>query len=582
MAIVTLTESEAKRILALPPQDRYRTMPVGLPPVNRTLGRSVVNWAHKYLRQPDGPHAGEKWRFTHSQMMFIYWWYAINEHGNFVYTHGVRRLPKGSGKSPFAAVMSIIELLAPVRFAGWDANGMPMAKPVGMPLVQLAATAESQATINTMRMVRALVNVKEQRKTGTAGFSRAKSRLVSEYGLDVGKTIIHTPDGGILQVITSSADAAEGALTTFAVMDQTEAWREANGGHDLFEVVDRNLGKTKSRGIETSNAWKPGQDSTAERTHDAWCLEQEGRSLSDAKTLMDIRMAPPDTDVEDMESLIRGVAFAYGDCHWADPEWIARNKVLDTKTPLSVAKRFYLNWPQVSEDAWVQPNEFARGADPLLIVEDGEMIALGFDGSRTRDATALIGCCISDGHVFELGVWEKPHDWPKDQKWNVPVKEVSAAVGRAFSKYNVVAFFADVREWDSYTKDTWPDLYASQLKVWAVPGGNQPQPIAWDMRNRIQEFTKACELVFEEITDEDGIKFTWDGSGVIRRHVANARARENNWGISIAKETMTSPKKIDAAVAMIIARHARRMYLSSELERPDTKARERTGAVYGF
>jgi hypothetical protein len=51
-----------------------------------------------------------------------------------------------------------------------------------------------------MRMVRAL--------------AAKGSRLATEYRLDLGKTVIYKPDGGQLEVITSSAAAAEGAEIT--------------------------------------------------------------------------------------------------------------------------------------------------------------------------------------------------------------------------------------------------------------------------------------------------------------------------------------------------------------------------------
>jgi hypothetical protein len=208
-------------------------------------------------------------------------------------------------------------------------------------------------------------------------------------------------------------------------------------------------------------------------------------------------------------------------------------------------------------------------------VEKNDDIALGFDGSIRRDATSLIGCRISDGFVFDLGTWET--DWGDGKLHEVPVDEVDAAVSRAFAEFNPVAFFADVREWESFTKIDWPKKYRDRLKVWSVPGGRDPQPIAWDMRGHVQEFTFACEMVESEISG-DIQQFAHDGSGVIGRHCANARRRPNKHGISIGKETHDSPKKIDAAVSMIIARHARRLYLGSKVANEPPKS----GHVWSF
>src|SRR5215469_14847438 len=102
------------------PRDRLVTLPDGVPKL--TLGWEAIHWATKYLKQPDGPDAGKRWDFTESQVRFLLWWYAVREDGRWVFYHGVRRYPKGAGKSPFAAVLAMIELLAPVRFLRFSAD----------------------------------------------------------------------------------------------------------------------------------------------------------------------------------------------------------------------------------------------------------------------------------------------------------------------------------------------------------------------------------------------------------------------------------------------------------------------------
>src|SRR5215469_4746414 len=139
------------------PRDRLVTLPEGLPKL--TLGWEAIHWASKYLKQPDGPDAGLRWEFTESQVRFLLWWYAVREDGRWLFYHGVRRYPKGAGKSPFAAVLAMIELLAPVRLVRFDGDvaGGCVGKRVSMPLVQIGASSHDQANINTMRMVRALL-----------------------------------------------------------------------------------------------------------------------------------------------------------------------------------------------------------------------------------------------------------------------------------------------------------------------------------------------------------------------------------------------------------------------------------------
>lgn len=548
----------------LAPADRLVTLPDGVPAL--TLGWEAIKWATTYLKHPNGSNAGQRWDFVESQARFLLWWYALTPDGRWAFSHGVRRLSKGSGKSPFAGVLSLIELLAPVRLDRFDqpAPGGVAGKPVAMPWVQIAATSESQ-TANTMRMVRAL--------------TAKNSKVVRDYHLDPGKTVIYTPSGGQLEIITSSAASAEGAEITFCVMDETEHWKPANGGIDLSEVIDRNLAKTSSRAMETSNAWEPGAGSVAEETFNVWVQQEEGRAKSEAKILYDARVAPPDTELADEDSLRAGIAHAYGDCWWVDQRTIM-DRILSLRTKPDVARRFYLNQPVASLDSWVTPQEWASIADPTQVICDGDEIVAFFDGSRTRDATALVGCHVETGYVFCIDVWEPPAGQSHaPDGYEVPVHEVDAAVERMFDRWDVRAFFADVREWESFTKIAWPERYADELELHAVPSGQDPHPVAWDMRSKshTHAFTMAAEMTLTEIGER---AFRHDGDSRVGRHMANARRRPNQYGVSIGKESRDSPKKIDAAICVIGARMIRRLLLAKRAAEPVKK--KRSGRIHGF
>ena len=543
------------------PANRLVTIPVGIPKL--TLGWEAVKWAGTYLRHPNGPRAGERWEFVESQIRFILWWYAVDEDGNWRFHHGVRRLAKGSGKSPFAAVLSLAEFCAPVRLKDFDskAPGGCVGKPVDMPLVQIAATAESQ-TANTMRMVRAL--------------APKGSRIVRDFGLDPGKMKYYKAPEGTLEVITSSSTAAEGAEASHITGDETEHWKPSNGGPELAATLEDNLTKSGNRMLETCNSWVPGIGSVAEASYEAWLAQEEGRTRGESRILYDARIAPPDTDMSDPDSLEAGLRFVYEDCFWQKIRPIME-RIWDPRSKPDDSKRKYLNWPTAPEDAWLEPQDWAVLADPTQTVADGEDIVAFFDGSKSRDATALMGCRISDGHVFTIGVWEPNPAHDSDDV--VPVGEVDARVEQMFDRWSVLAFFADVKEWEGFTKVTWPNRYADQLVLKAVPGGKAPEPIAWDMRSHVYDFTMACELAETEIAER---AFTHDGDSRVARHVANCRRHPNRWGVSVSKESPDSPRKIDAGVCVIGVRMVRRLLLGSDAYKKRTSKRARTGRVYGF
>ena len=542
------------------PADRLVTLPTGVPEF--TLGWEVVRWAGKYLRHPNGPRAGLRWEFVQSQVIFLLWWYALDANGDWLYHHGVRRLSKGSGKSPFAGLLALAELCAPVRLDDFVPNlpGGVKGKPVDMPLVQIAATAESQ-TANTMRMIRAL--------------APKGSRIVAEYKLDPGKTKYYKSPEGTLEIITSSATAAEGAEASFCVADECEHWKPTNGGPELAATLSDNLTKSGNRMLETCNAWQPGIGSVAEKSYEAWLAQEEGRTRGLSKILYDARIAPPDTDMTDEASLMAALQFVYDDCFWQKLRPIVE-RIWDPRSQADDSKRKYLNWPTAAEDAWTTQQAWAAIADPTQVMADGDDIVAFFDGSKSRDATALIGCRVSDGYVFTIGVWEP--DPFHDTESVVPVHEIDAAVERMFDTWNVLAFFADVKEWEGFTKVTWPERYGQDLVLHAVPGGKDPQAIAWDMRSHSYDFTLAAELTATEINDHG---FTHDGDARVARHVTNARRRSNRFGVSISKQTPDSSRKIDAAVCVIGVRMVRRLLLASASYQKAAE-KDKPRRVYGF
>lgn len=542
------------------PQERLATLPEGLPKF--TLGYEALAWAAKYLRHPNGLRAGKAWQFTREQARFVLWFYALDENGRWLFHHGARRLAKGSGKSPFAAVMALIELLAPVRFDHWDPDvpGGVAGKPVSMPWVQIAAVSLDQ-TENTMRMVRAM-----------ASPANAPA-LHRDYSLDVGKTQIFVQPEGKLEVITSSAATAEGAESTFVIGDELEHWTPSNGGAELHATLMDNLSKSGSRMLETLNAWKPGINSAGESTFNDWVLQETGRSKNESRILYDARQAPHDTDLGDADSLRSALEWVYADCPWSDIDAIM-TRIWSPSAQVDDSKRKYLNWPVASSDSWCDPQDWAQMARPDIDVAPGEDIVMFFDGSLSNDHTALIGCRMDDGHIFTIGVWQ-PKAADPDDKPMVDVQAVDDRVDFAFATWNVIGFYADVREWESFTKVAWPERYRDRLELWATSrGAQQPEPIAWDMRGKDFQFTTAAELAEAEIMQHS---FTHDGNPLLTEHVLNARRHEGRYGITVRKESRKSAKKIDACVCMIGARMVWRL----ARERGGvSKKKQRTGKAF--
>jgi phage terminase large subunit-like protein len=303
--------------------------------------------------------------------------------------------------------------------------------------------------------------------------------------------------------------------------------------------------------------YMPGEDSVAEATHDLAKAIREGKTRKQ-RLLFDHREAPADVDLTDEKAVRLALVETYGP--FAEVMDIDRilAEIWDPRNDPQDSRRYYFNQPTSSRDAWLSAPEWNS-----CVVDDqpqpGDEITLGFDGSRKRargvtDATALVGCRVKDGLLFEVRVWEQP-DGPAGQDWEVPVSEVDFEVRKAFETYRVVGMFADPAKWESYIAQ-WEADFGKQLKARASQG----QPISWWMTgNRSYLVVRAVEQFANAVIDKE-LKHT--GGLVLTRHVLNARRRVGRSGVTISKEHPDSPKKIDAAVAAVLAFQARLTALS--------------------
>jgi len=508
-----------------------RIGPEGFPLENRTLGWSILEWQLEYLLQPDGPDAGSPWRLTAEQLRFFLWWYAIDDLGRFVYRRAVLRRMKGWGKDPIAAALAATEFCGPCRFGGWDAQGEPVAIPYSAPWVQVAAVSVDQ-TRNTMTLFPGMFSQK----------------AVDEFGIDLGKTIIYSRGGGRIEAVTSSPRALEGGRPSYVILNEVHHWIASTEGHEMARAIARNLAKSRdgsARALALTNAHQPGEDSVAERDWEAYLAIKQGRSKATG-FLYDSLEAPADTDMSDRDSLRAGLLTARGDSHWLDVDRLIE-EIYDPATPPAMSRRFYLNQIVAMEDSWIAPHEWGACADVTTSLRDGDIVTLGFDGSVREDSTALVACRIEDAYLNVLGCWERP-DLPASVEWQVDRVAVDAAVAGAMDRFQVVGFYADPAHWQDYL-DRWSAEFGSRMRVHAT----RERPLEW-WTNRVRSMVTALER-FREAAAAGTLRH--DGGSVLTRHVLNAHRRVTRSGVLISKENPSSSRKIDAAMAAVLAYEAR-------------------------
>lgn len=528
-----------------------------------SLGWGMLGWYGTWLQLSPGV----AWRHTLEQARWTLWWYAVDGRGRFTHRDAVLQRLKGWGKDPLAAALCAGEMLGPCRFAGWDADGQPIGEPHPQPWVQTAATSLEQ-TKNTMLLFQYL-------------FTPA---AVAKWRLQVLKEKVHGAGGALIEAVTSSPATLEGARSTFVLMNETQHWNASNSGHDMADVIERNVTKSPdgaARTLAITNAPMPGEDSVAERTRDAWELAQSGKA-ADVGLMYDSVEPPagaplPEVGNEQAEEFAREVIRAVrGDSTWLDVDRILQS-MQDVRNAPSRSRRFWYNELHSPEDAWCARAEWEACKVEGLELADGDWIVLFGDGSKSDDATALVGCRMDDGAVFLLGCWQRPQH-AKD--WRVDRAEVDGAVTDAHGRFRVCGFFWDPAPGtDEETGDRyWDDLVTEWALRWGetyFTRASDKHAVSWPMDKNhpanVRDFTVAAGQGRADVTRRD---LPHDGKRLLRIHVCNMRRRLNKWGVSVGKEHRESSAKIDAGVCVIGARMLRRrVQLSKEWMRELRKAR---------
>lgn len=487
------------------------------------------------------------------------------EHESHVYLVGERNVPTcNTGKDPFGAALCNLEFLGPSQL--WFDGDRWTGKRHRMPLVQIASNSENQS--------------KDLLRIANSQLGRDATDF---YELDKGMTATYVRNTGArMEVLTASEKSAEGDPATFIVLNETHHMTKESGGHNVAAVARRNVGKSKAtlqaRMVDLTNAHTQGSDSVGERTFEAWQKQVSGKYKHLKKDILyDSIEYDPRLDFYDAEQREVAIRQAYADAPWADLERLG-DEIVDPELSAADAIRFYLNGIAEQEDAYLAASSFAALADPSLMFDEGDQIAMFLDCSKSEDATALMGCRIRDGFNQTIGVWSRPRG-ARGEGFLVDRDEVDAVVREVMQTYKVVWFGVDPSPAkDDSTEasywlpviDGWHRDFGRKLRAWATPGA-KGNAVLWDMRlsspggaNRNRLFASEVEVIQQQV-DNDGLDgpFRHDGSPALVAHVNNTRMRWNKFGMAVGKKTRDSSQLVDLCVAMIGANVGRRESLNS-------------------
>lgn len=518
-----------------------------------TLGYDVGEWIQDTLVLADGYRQGAPYLLTDEMWRFLIHFYRLYPDAqpyphprSLRYTGGQLRRSQKWGKDPFGAAIVWAEAIGPSRFDGWDARGEPIGRPYPTPLIVELGTSEDQ-TDNTWRPTLGMARL---------GPLAGDRRIIA---LDASK--IDLVSGGKIEPATTSAKARLGAPMTFTTITESHLFTLQGGYRKVAAAVKRNVAGMDGRWLELTNAWDPTEGSEGQVTADS----------GDPTVYVDTVEPQRVEDLEDSEALQAELARQYGDSARARGGWVNLERIAaecKSNRHLEADKRrFFLNEIVVGESVLVDPLKWEAKARPGSGLLAQESIALGFDGSKYRDATALIASRMRDGRLFTVRIWERPEK--SDADWKVPTAEVDSVLKDVFEAYRVAVLFADPYRWQDYL-DAWSALWPDRIVEF-------PTNVETRMDKAIERF----------MTSFSGGEISHDGNETLARHFKNAVVvkggrRKPRPGEEELLQThyLKLAKRgdgmlIDGAVGGVLAHTARAHAIEHKLEQKQTE-------VWGF
>jgi phage terminase large subunit-like protein len=259
-----------------------------------------------------------------------------------------------------------------------------------------------------------------------------------------------------------------------------------------------------------------------------WRLVEHGRAGDDPSFYFREYAAPEGCDSAD-----RAAWYLANPALACRPPFLAEDGLESVQKTLRepVFRQLRLGQWVTGVESWLPWGAWDQCTDERREVRPDERVCLAFDGSASGDSTALVGATL-DGFVWLEGLWENPGD----PRWRVPRETVSNAVDLAFQRYDVAELACDPWGW------------RSEIESWAARHGEK-RVIEWNTAHA-QRMAPATDRMFQGVVKQT---LTHDGDERLSNHVAHCVAKPTPMGDLVSKDKRGSPRKIDAAVAAIVA-----------------------------
>jgi phage terminase large subunit-like protein len=346
------------------------------------------------------------------------------------------------------------------------------------------------------------------------------------------RDVIEVPStGSIWRVLSAEAYSKEGLNASAVIFDEVHALPN----RDLWDVMQLSMASrrqpimlaTTTCGVKADST---GQDSTA------YQLYQYGQKVARG-------------EVDDPSFYMAWWQADEGDDHRLEDTWMKANpgygdlnskadfESMVKRTPEAEFRTKRCNQWVSSQNTWLPAGVWDSLLEDVPIPDDVEVV-LGVDGSFSGDTTAIVAVSVpktheDKPHVWLVQAWEKQPDDLDD--WRVDTLEVEQTLIDFAQKHrNLREIAFDPFRWQR-TMAVLQDLGL---------------PVVEYNSTSARRMIPACQKVFDSVTEAT---LTHSGDPLLARHLDNCVLKIDNMGARIVKESRNSPRKIDAAVAFVIA-----------------------------
>lgn len=332
--------------------------------------------------------------------------------------------------------------------------------------------------------------------------------------------------GSIYRVLSAEAFTKEGLSPTAVIYDELHA----APSDELWNVMT--LAQAARRdaltlGITTAGVRsdQTGQDSTCYRLYQYGQKVASGE-VDDPSFFMAWWKSADDADHRDPKMWLPANP-GFGDLQ--DPEDFDSSV---KRTPENEFRTKRMNLWVSAQTAWLPSGSWEKLPDAEPPADDVECV-LGFDGSFSGDSTALVGVTVEETpRIWLVRAWEKQ---PTDtDDWRVDIAEVEAVIAAECGRRRVLEVACDPFRWQRSMQE----LAAIGLPIVEYPSSSPSRMVP-------------ATAKFYDAVMSGGIQHDHDPT--LTRHISNTVVKTDRLGPRITKEHRASPRKIDAAVAAVIA-----------------------------